>query len=339
MSISKQKEAGIVGWLKKQAIPLTSLNPNHTNQDLQPLQVIIGSARVVGLGEQTHGNKEFALAKHRIFRFLVENMGFNGLIMEVEKLEARKMDRYIKTGEGDPKRILAEIGYGFVFNTQEVFDLVHWMRKYNLSNLRRQLTFKGCDIKQTGQETLNERDEVMARNTLRFLDEVGDTGKLALWAHNYHVASRNTSNYPVFENWKPLGEHLKENMGKSYVNFASFCNEGLANGVKANFKKQPSEFEYDTIIQAVIPQAPIGSYEHFFAKTKLPLAIVDLRPTREVELFASWNTAPLIERILGFAFDPEYSNPMEEDRQILNGRYDGVIWIDKVTPSTVLPLL
>jgi len=337
MAIPERRELQIVDWLRNQAIQLTSLDPKQINKDMQPLKSVIGNARLVGLGEQTHGNKEFALVRHRVFRFLVEEMGFGGLVMEVEEVPARKMDKYVKTGEGDPHKILADIGYGFVFNTQEVFDLVQWMREYNQNNSA-QLTFKGCDIKQTGQETLNERDELMARNTFRFLDEVEEEGKLALWAHNSHIASKNTSKYAYFEDWKPLGEYLRERLGHAYLNFATFCNEGLVNGVKANFEKEPFEFEYNNIIQGVIPKAPTGSYEYFFAKTQVPVGIVDLRPVKEFAFFKSWRTSPLIERTLGFAFDPRYDNPMEEDKQVIGGRYDAVIWIDKVTPSTVLPL-
>ena len=44
---------------------------------MQPLKAIIGPARVVALGEATHGTREFFQLKHRMLEFLVTEMGFN----------------------------------------------------------------------------------------------------------------------------------------------------------------------------------------------------------------------------------------------------------------------
>lgn len=72
-----------IKWLKENSILLASVNPQETNSDLLPLKEVIGSAVLVGLGEATHGNKEFSQVKHRMLKFLVEEMDFDGLIMEV----------------------------------------------------------------------------------------------------------------------------------------------------------------------------------------------------------------------------------------------------------------
>ena len=47
-----------------------------------PLKKIIGEARIVALGEATHGTHEFFQMKHRMLEFLVEEMGFNTFAME-----------------------------------------------------------------------------------------------------------------------------------------------------------------------------------------------------------------------------------------------------------------
>ena len=55
--------------------PLSGASPELNHDDLQPLSYL-GSSRIVGLGEATHGTKEFFQLKHRIFKYLVENHGF-----------------------------------------------------------------------------------------------------------------------------------------------------------------------------------------------------------------------------------------------------------------------
>jgi len=57
----------VVNWMKGQALPLRTAEAGHGFADLLPLKKIIGSARVVGLGETSHGTREIFQMKHRLF--------------------------------------------------------------------------------------------------------------------------------------------------------------------------------------------------------------------------------------------------------------------------------
>ena len=46
-------------WLKAKAIPFNTAEPDSNLQDLMPLKGLIGNARIVALGEATHGTHEF----------------------------------------------------------------------------------------------------------------------------------------------------------------------------------------------------------------------------------------------------------------------------------------
>jgi len=78
------------------------MEPAENLDDLEPLRRLVGDARVVSLGEATHGTREFFQMKHRILRFLVERMGFTAFAIEATWPEANRLDRYLRTGEGDP---------------------------------------------------------------------------------------------------------------------------------------------------------------------------------------------------------------------------------------------
>src|SRR5204862_2665120 len=65
-----------VAWLKANAIPLATAAPGSDLKDLEPLRRSIGNARVVGLGEATHGTREFFQLKHRMMEYCVSQLGF-----------------------------------------------------------------------------------------------------------------------------------------------------------------------------------------------------------------------------------------------------------------------
>lgn len=91
--------------------PLETVEPGHGFGDLQSLKDIVGDRRVVALGESPHGTREFFQLKHRIFEFLVREMGFTVMGMETTMPEAFALNHYVLTGEGDPARALSNTHY------------------------------------------------------------------------------------------------------------------------------------------------------------------------------------------------------------------------------------
>lgn len=117
-------------WLRANAIPFETTEPGSGFEDLMPLKEIIGDARIVALGEATHGTHEFFQMKHRLVEFLVEEMGFNLFAIEANWPEANLVNDYVHTGEGDPAALLAGLGF-WTWNTQEVLDMIRWMCAHN----------------------------------------------------------------------------------------------------------------------------------------------------------------------------------------------------------------
>lgn len=120
----------VSSWLRENAIPFNTTDPNSDFEDLMPLKELIGDARIVALGEDTHGTHEFFQMKHRLLRFLVEEMGFNVFAIEANWPEANLVNDYVQTGQGDPAELLQGL-YFWTWNTQEVLDMILWMRAHN----------------------------------------------------------------------------------------------------------------------------------------------------------------------------------------------------------------
>ena len=119
-----------LAWLRRRAIPFATAEPGGDAADLAPFTRLVGDARLVALGEATHGTHEFFAMKHRLVAFLVRELGFTGFAIEANGPEAERIDDYVQTGQGDPASLLAGLHY-WTWNTREVLDLIGWMREYN----------------------------------------------------------------------------------------------------------------------------------------------------------------------------------------------------------------
>jgi erythromycin esterase len=122
--------AEIVNWLQTNAVPFQTAQPGVDYMDLMPIKDMVGNARVVSLGEATHGTREFFLMKHRILEFLVKEMEFNVFAIEATWPEANRINDYVHTGHGDPETLLSGL-YFWTWNTEEVLEMILWMREHN----------------------------------------------------------------------------------------------------------------------------------------------------------------------------------------------------------------
>lgn len=139
-----QGEAAIQA-LREAAVPIASVDPTRDDRDLLFLKDALGKATLFGLGEATHGSREIFQMKHRLFRFLVERMGVTVLLMESSMPATIAMDEYVTQGKGDPVSAARNQGF-WTWSTEEVRDLLKWMRAYNLDPKHKKLRVVGIDM-------------------------------------------------------------------------------------------------------------------------------------------------------------------------------------------------
>lgn len=150
-------------WLASNAIRLSTVEAESGFDDMQELKDVVGDARLVLLGEPTHGNREVYQLKHRMVEFFVEEMDFDVLAMETPMPESFDVHEYVATGMGDPEKALAAT-HVWPWDTEEVAEALAWMRRYNAEPANtRKLKFYGFDM---------QSPERAANFTLDYLDRV-----------------------------------------------------------------------------------------------------------------------------------------------------------------------
>ena len=143
------QRSAVVAWLNESAVPLAATAPTASTTDLAAFKSMAGPARIIALGEATHGSKEFFTMKDRLFRYLVEEHGVTAFAIEATMPEAFALDAYVRTGVGNPAVLLSSL-YFWTWNTQEVANLIAWLRQWNVDHPTQQVGFYGFDMQYPG---------------------------------------------------------------------------------------------------------------------------------------------------------------------------------------------
>jgi erythromycin esterase len=127
----RARDEAVITRLRSQPIPLRDLTAGSGFADLMPLKEILRDVRVVGLGEATHGTREFFQIKHRLLEFLVREMGFTVLAMEASYSAAMNVNDYVLHRRNDRAAALAGLKAIWISDTEEIVQMIDWMREYN----------------------------------------------------------------------------------------------------------------------------------------------------------------------------------------------------------------
>jgi erythromycin esterase len=141
----------VIAWLRANALALASAEPGGGLHDLEPFRAMIGNARIVSLGEATHGTREFFQLKHRLIEYCVAKLGFTVIGFEAEYGATLAVNDYVLHGKGNAVDVVAGMGF-WTWDTEEVVALVEWVRAWNLAT-ERKVKFYGFDMQGSAAAT------------------------------------------------------------------------------------------------------------------------------------------------------------------------------------------
>jgi erythromycin esterase-like protein len=119
--------------------------------DYDALIAAAGNARIVFLGEQTHGTHEFYRERARITQRLILERGFRGVALEADWPEIERVNRYIN-GQGSDRSAQESLGGVsdfplWMWRNTDVRDLVEWLRTHNAGQpAERRVAVYGLDV-------------------------------------------------------------------------------------------------------------------------------------------------------------------------------------------------
>ena len=152
------RQSDVERWAAAAAVPLRSVEMGGDLDDLRAIASVIGSSRVIAIGESTHGAHEPLAFRNRLFRYLVERHGFTAIALETGLPESRRVADFV-AGRGNaapPDAAARVVRTGFTWgfgNFAENVELVQWMRAYNDDPRHpRKLRLYGIDLSLGGPQ-------------------------------------------------------------------------------------------------------------------------------------------------------------------------------------------
>ncbi|HMD56900.1 MAG TPA: erythromycin esterase family protein [Solirubrobacteraceae bacterium] len=144
-------EREVLEALRREALPLTG---DHSDYDA--LLALIGDARIVLLGEASHGTHEFYRERARITERLIAEHGLAALAIEGDWPDAYRVNRFVAGGRADPDAEAALDGFRrfptWMWRNADVLDFVGWLRAHNerLHRGARKVGLYGLDLYSLG---------------------------------------------------------------------------------------------------------------------------------------------------------------------------------------------
>lgn len=126
--------------------------PMHDSDDLGPLLDRIGDAKIVLLGEASHGTHEYYTWRSRISKRLIEEKGFSFIAVEGDWPDCYRINRFVKSypdaGTNAPEVLNTFNRWPtWMWANWEVVELAEWLRKHNQTRPKgRQTGFYGLDM-------------------------------------------------------------------------------------------------------------------------------------------------------------------------------------------------
>jgi erythromycin esterase len=165
------------GWIRQFDAALPPLDQLAAARSIAPFDRLAQDARVMGLGEATHGSREFNDVRLRLLQRMVERHGYRAIAVEDSVSRWRALEPYVA---GTATTASTALEWGWI-GRRTRRELLEWVRAWNLSHPGDRVRIVGVD----------PQDNSLARAALGPLlrRAYGDTTAKAWGEHEAELAA------------------------------------------------------------------------------------------------------------------------------------------------------
>jgi protein-L-isoaspartate(D-aspartate) O-methyltransferase len=143
---SARARASLPNMIREAAEPIAAIE----RANLQPLLDRIGDARLVLIGEASHGTSEFYRMRAEITKALIERRGFDFVAVEADWPDAYRIHDFVTHRDREEPHDWEAFARfpTWMWRNHEVLDFIHWLRDFNLQHRPREqrVGFYGLDL-------------------------------------------------------------------------------------------------------------------------------------------------------------------------------------------------
>jgi len=191
-----QKEEKIA-WLRQNAIPVQTIDPRDTDySDLQLLKEELQNVRIIGLGEQSHGDGSSFLAKARLLKFLNEELNFSVLAFESGMIDCALAVKAYESGI--PIDSAYRLGLFKIWSNSKQFKPVRELNGRDSSSFFE--PFVGFDFQYSGTLSAKSRRDSIYQFIRKHVPGLDSTAFSTVWqvlglsgAREYRKAKQDTA--------------------------------------------------------------------------------------------------------------------------------------------------
>jgi erythromycin esterase len=141
----------IRAWVKQNLRQFDAARPASIMADGAMLKALSG-AKVIGIGEATHGSHEDVACKAEIIKALVRADAIGTLFLEANSTGCRQLDAFISGGEGTAADRVTSAEIFRVLKTEALVDILDWLRSWNRT-AKAPVRIIGVDCQATAADT------------------------------------------------------------------------------------------------------------------------------------------------------------------------------------------
>lgn len=145
-----QLEPQLLNAINNQALEIPTYDYDDSSE-LATLGDIFKNKKIIGLGEATHGTREFYVYKAKIIRYLIKNQNLKLVLFESNMAGLESINNYIQNkSSADINTVIQQSSLFSIYQSQEVADLIEWIKSFNQSKPdHEKVRFGGIDTHYT----------------------------------------------------------------------------------------------------------------------------------------------------------------------------------------------